>query len=78
VDFIAVDSDGHPVMALQVCIDISQGDTVSRELEAIVRTAKYLGIRENLIVTYNQEKDFHEEGVLVKAIPAWKWMLSSA
>ena len=78
VDFIVVDSDGHPVMAVQVCIDISQGDAVRRELEAIVRTAKYFGIRENLIVTYNQEKDFHEEGVLVKAIPAWKWMLSSA
>lgn len=78
VDFIAVDSHGHPVMALQVCIDISERDTVKRELEAIVTTAKYFGIQENLIVTYNQEKDFHEEGISVKAIPAWKWMLNPA
>lgn len=78
VDFIAVDSHGHPVMALQVCMDISQGDTAKRELEAIVTTAKYFGIKENLIVTYNQEKDFQQEGISVKAMPAWKWMLDHA
>jgi len=77
VDFIAVDSNGHPVMALQVCLDISQEDTVKRELEAIVTTSKYFGIKENFIVTYNQEKEFHEQGISVKAIPAWKWMLSA-
>jgi len=78
VDFIAVDSHGHPVMALQVCIDISQENTVKRELDAIVTTAKYFGIKENLIITYNQEKDFHKDGISVKAIPAWKWMLNPA
>jgi predicted AAA+ superfamily ATPase len=67
VDFIAVDSHGHPVMAVQVCIDISQENTVKRELDAIVTTAKYFGIKENLIVTYNQEKDFHKDGISVKA-----------
>ena len=74
MDFITVDSNGHPVMALQVCLDISQEDTVKRELEAIVTTAKYFGIKENFIVTYNQEKEFHEQGISVKAIPAWKWL----
>lgn len=75
VDFIAVDSSGHPIMAVQVCMDISQVETLKRELESIVTTARYFGIKENLIVTYNQEKDFKENGISVKAIPAWKWML---
>lgn len=76
VDFIAVDSNGHPVMAVQVCTDISQADTLKRELESIITTAKYFGIKENFIVTYTQEEDFHEQGISVKAIPAWKWMLN--
>jgi hypothetical protein len=39
---------------------------------------EYFGIKENFIVTYNQEKEFHEQGISVKAIPAWKWMLDLA
>ena len=76
VDFIAVDTNGYPAMAVQVCTDISQPDTLKRELESIITTARYFRIKENFIVTYNQEQDFQEEGVSVKAIPAWKWMLN--
>jgi len=43
----------------------------------MISTAKYFGIKENLLITYNQEKDFHRDGVLVKAIPAWKWLLNN-
>ncbi len=77
-DFIAVDSNGYPAVAVQVCMDLSQPDTIKRELEPIIATARYFQIKENYIVTYNQEQDFHEEGISVKAIPAWKWMLNPA
>jgi len=76
VDFIAVDVNGCPGMAVQVCMNIDQENTLDRELEPMISTAKYFGIKENLIITYNQEKDFHRDGVLVKAIPAWKWLLN--
>jgi len=76
VDFIAVDDHGRPGMAVQACMDIDQEDTLNRELEPMISTAKYFGIKENLIITYNQEKDFHRDGILVKAIPAWKWLLN--
>jgi len=76
VDFIAVDANGRPGMAVQVCMDIDQKNTLKRELEPMISTAKYFGIKENLLITYNQEKDFHRDGVLVKAIPAWKWLLN--
>ena len=76
VDFIAVDTNGRPGMAVQVCMDIDQENTLNRELEPMVSTAKYFGIKENLLITYNQEKDFYRDGILVKAIPAWKWLLN--
>lgn len=75
VDFIAVDDRGAPALAIQVCMDISQHDTIKRELEPLARTADYLGTKENLILTHNQEAEFQERGLRVKAIPTWKWML---
>ena len=77
VDFVVADRDGKPVMAVQVCMDISNQETLNRELESIVTTAKYFGIKENLIITHNQEKEFYSQGVSVKATPAWKWMLAT-
>jgi predicted AAA+ superfamily ATPase len=75
VDFIAVDSKGHPALAVQVCMDISHEETIKREMEAIIATAKYFKIKENLILTYNQEKDFQAEGITVRARPVWRWLL---
>ena len=75
VDFIAVGSKGHPALAVQVCMDISHEETIKRELDAIFATAKYFKIKENLILTYNQEKDFQAEGITVRAMPVWRWLL---
>jgi predicted AAA+ superfamily ATPase len=75
VDFIAIDSEGHPALAVQVCMDISHEETIKRELDAIFATAKYFKIKENLILTYNQEKDFQAEGITVRAMPVWRWLL---
>ena len=78
VDFIAVDANGRPGLAVQVSMDIAQENTLNRELEPMISTAKYFGIKENLLITYNQERDFHRDGICVKAIPAWKWLLTGS
>ncbi|MCF6291561.1 MAG: ATP-binding protein [Desulfobacterales bacterium] len=75
VDFVGVDSHGNPGIAVQVCMDISREATIQRELEALAKTAGYFGIKENLIITYNQEEDFSVAGIAIRAIPAWKWLL---
>jgi len=75
VDFIAVDSTGHPALAVQVCLEIASEDTRNRELEPLVETSRYFGIKDSFIVTKNTEADFNLKGVAVKAIPAWKWLL---
>ena len=56
-------------------MDISHEETIKRELDAIFATAKYFKIKENLILTYNQEKDFQAEGITVRAMPVWRWLL---
>ena len=77
VDFIVVDERGRPAMALQVCMDLSNEETLKRELSSLIATAKYFSIKENIIITYNQEKDISDQGVSIKVIPAWKWLLNT-
>lgn len=47
----------------------------SRALESLAATANYFETKINLIITYNQEKAFSIDGVNIKAVPAWKWLL---
>lgn len=56
-------------------MDISHPDTLRRELEPLLATARYFGTTENLIITMGQEQRIEQEGVTVRAIPAWKWLL---
>jgi predicted AAA+ superfamily ATPase len=75
VDFVVLDNKGKTVLAAQVCLDISRSDTLERELEPLIATAKYFKIKENIIVTVNQERSLKKDGVSIKVVPAWKWLL---
>lgn len=75
VDFVAVDSRGKPVKAVQVCLDLRDEGTRGRELSALVSTAKYLGVEEALVVTYATSATIQQEGITVRVVPAWRWML---
>ena len=75
VDFVGIDTRGAPVVAVQVCMDISDRDTLKREIEPLVSTARYFGCKDNLILTYRQEQHFEIDGITIRALPAWRWML---
>jgi hypothetical protein len=75
VDFVASDEHGKPALAVQVCTDIGLPDTLRRELDPLISTARYFGTRENLIITLGQEREFESEGIAVRALPAWQWLL---
>jgi len=75
VDFLVSGDQGKPEQAIQVCWDISQPDTLRRELEPLVATASYFGTKENFIVTLNQERRWENNGVVVHALPVWRWLM---
>jgi hypothetical protein len=75
VDFLVSDERGRPISAIQVGMEISHPDTLRRELEPLVSTARYFGTRQNLVITVNQERRFDENGAVVHALPAWQWLL---
>lgn len=74
VDFIALNNRGQPELSVQVCMDISHKDTLKRELEPLITTAKYFGTKQNLLITSDKEEKFYDSGISVHAIPAWKWL----
>lgn len=76
VDFLVSDDRGAPVLAVQVSMEISHPDTLRRELDPLVATARYFGTRENLIITMGQERKFEQDGVTIHALPAWRWLLA--
>jgi hypothetical protein len=75
VDFIAVDPHGKAVLAIQVCMDISDSVTLKREIEPLVSVARYYKCKENYIITLHQEKNWKVEGVYIRALPVWRWLL---
>lgn len=76
IDFVPVDNNGKPVMAVQVCQDTGTEETLKREIEPLISMAKYFNIKENLILTMNmQEKVITENNVKIRIVPVWKWLI---
>lgn len=73
VDFIV--KDGLKIKQLiQVCYSLSDSDTKKREIKALFRASKELRCRELVIITQDEEKEEKINSVVVKIIPAWKWL----
>lgn len=74
IDFVCINSNGKIELAVQVCMNITNQETLKREITPLISTANYFGIKSNIIITYNQENVFSQDGVKVNAVPAWKWL----
>lgn len=62
--------------AIQACHTISNQDTLERECSAFVKAKKHLGLENFVIITKDTEKEIEFGGIKIKAIPAWKWLVS--
>lgn len=74
IDFIWI-SNGNRKNIVQVCYQIDDENTETRETRALYEGMKELGINKSFIVTYNKEKTVTKEGKIIHIIPAWKFLL---
>ncbi len=74
VDFIISDKNSIPFMSVQASIEINKPETLKREVDALVKTAKYFNIKENFIITLDEEKVIEVDGVKIFVIPAYQWL----
>jgi predicted AAA+ superfamily ATPase len=73
-DFIVFDRD-QPIMAIQVCYDMSKGDTGNRELKGLLEAMNYFNLNSGLIITMYQEDSFTADGKNIQVKQAYKWVL---
>lgn len=72
-DFIAV-KDGN-LKAIQVTYELNESNK-AREFEGIIEACKILGIKNGLIITYDEEGSFDFQNIKVEVVPIYKWLLN--
>ncbi len=60
---------------IQVCYDISNFETKTREVKALLSVSKKLSCSNLLVITWDYEAEEKIEGKKIKFIPLWKWIL---
>jgi len=77
IDFIATNRKGEIIQLLQVCYSFTDEDVLKRELEPLKTAMKYFNLKESFIITADTENEWTVENGMIKALPAWRWMLDS-
>ena len=60
---------------IQVSYNISDVQTFEREINGLVKAAKFLNAERLLIVTRNDERVIEKDGLSIEVLPIWKWLI---
>lgn len=60
---------------VQASYNISDTQTFTREVNGLLKTAKFLKAEKLQIVTRNEERTVKQDGFTIEVIPIWKWMI---
>ncbi len=74
IDFIWISGNKQKYL-VQVCWQIGNDETETRETRALYDGMAELNINESFIVTYNEEKNITNNGKTIHIIPAWRFLL---
>jgi len=75
IDFVIV-RDGKVAEILQCCFDSSNPLTLERELRAFPGAARALRTKNAILLTRDDEKEIFRDGLKIRLVPLWKWLLS--
>ena len=73
-DFVVTEFD-KVTRLIQVSYQMSDEETRKREIDGLLEAAKVTGCRELTIITMETEAEWNEQDMLIRILPAWKWML---
>jgi predicted AAA+ superfamily ATPase len=63
--------------AIQVCYSFDTPETKARELTGLTEAMKIYFLQEGFILTNDIEEDIAIDGLNIRIVPVWKWMLQS-
>ena len=71
VDFYVPDEG----LAVQANYQMSDGETIEREVKALVALHGLYPLKRAMIITYEDEGEIERDGLKIEIRPAWKWVL---
>lgn len=74
VDFL-VREGAHVKELIQVCWDIGKKETKEREVKALIKAMEEFRLKKSIVITKDFEGEEKANGVRIKFIPLWKWLL---
>ncbi|TCK05284.1 ATP-binding protein [Phorcysia thermohydrogeniphila] len=74
-DFVAF--KGEKPFLFQVAYTLEEEKTLKREVGALIEACNFFSQKEGLIITYDEEKEIEKDGIKIKIVPAWKFLMSS-
>ncbi len=76
VDFVVGDPDDENAGELiQVCADLSESETRSRELRALTAAMKELGLSQARLISLFENERVETDAGVIQVTPAWLWFL---
>ncbi len=64
-------------LAVQVSYDISKKSTFKREIKGLMIASEKTGCRNLLLITDHEERTIQENGLTIKIVPAYSWLVDS-
>ena len=71
VDFYVPDEG----LAVQASYQMSDGETIEREVKALAALHGLYPLKRAMIITYDDEGEIVRDGLKIEIRPAWKWVL---
>lgn len=71
-DFILYKKGGQ-ALPVQVCWKLNTEETIQREIKGLLKACKATESPKGIIITYEKEDEWEQDGVDFKLIPAWQW-----
>lgn len=74
-DFIVKDDQGK-LFPYQVTWELKE-ENREREIKGLIEACQRLNVKEGTLFTYDEEGSEITEGINIKIIPVWKWLLGT-
>lgn len=76
VDFVAVPQSGGAPTLIQVAWSLEKPEVLNREVRALEKSASFLGAKDILIITNDEETTLTTGAGSIAVQPVWKWLLA--
>lgn len=73
-DFV-IKKEESIVEAIQVSVSVEDIDTQKREFRGLLDACSSYNLKEGLLLTEHEEREEIREGVRIRILPIWKWLL---